>query len=149
MFIQLLFFLFIISFFIAKLEINIEGKGGWARNLPTWKVKNRLTAVIWGDLPLTGYHLWLIGSVLLFLHFPFFLGLLWSLGLEFEIIALFFFFWMLEDFFWFVLNPSYGIRKFNKESIVWHSKWIGRVPISYVKFFSAGAIMLALSILVV
>lgn len=37
---------------LACLEIEIEGKDGWAKNLPTWRRK----AVVCGNRPWTGYH---------------------------------------------------------------------------------------------
>jgi hypothetical protein len=45
---------------------------------------------------------------------------------------------VLEDFFWFVLNPYYGIQKFNSQSAVWLIHWtkIGNIeiPLFYVRY---------------
>lgn len=138
-------FLIIISFLVAKLEINIEGKDGWAKNLPTWTLRNKFIDLLWGGLPLTGYHFWLISTVLAFLHFPFFLGLSWNLNMEFIILALFSFFWIIEDFFWFLLNPHYGLKRFNKLNAYWHYHWTLFFPTSYFKFLIGGLFFLFLS----
>lgn len=142
-----IFFLVAISFVLAKLEINIEGRNGWAKNLPTWRISNSFTKLIYGDSPLTGYHLWLMAFMFVFLHFPFFVGLQWKLSNEFLVISLFFSIWFLEDFLWFVLNPHFGIKKFNKNNIPWHTSWLGHVPIAYFKFATVGLIFLAISFL--
>lgn len=31
--------MFLLSFFVAKAEINTEGKDGWAKKLPIWRIK--------------------------------------------------------------------------------------------------------------
>jgi hypothetical protein len=138
-------FLVIFSLFVAKAEINIEGKNGWAKNLPTWRKKNILTKMFLGDYPLTGYHLWMFSSFLLLFHFPFILNLNWNISLELKILALFLFFMLLEDFFWFLLNPHFGLKKFSKKYVVWHGEWIGFVPESYLKLFFGGLFLIFLS----
>lgn len=140
-------FIPIIAYCVAKLEINIEGKHGWAENLPTWRKKYRAMKLFWGKSPLTGYHTWLFASVLAFLHFPFFLAGEWSLVWELRMGSLYFLFWILEDYLWFVLNPNFGLKKFNKENIPWHPNWLGPLPMSYYRFFVAGVLLLILSYL--
>ncbi len=141
-------FLLIISILAAKLEINIEGDGGWGRDLPTWKLSNKWTSLIYGKLPLTGYHLYINLLVLMFFHFPFFVGTVWSLSLELQCLALYFFFWMIEDFLWFVFNPNFGIKKFRKEDVFWHYNWFLGLPTSYYKFFCIGCLLVVLSFFV-
>ena len=131
----MLVFCIIASFIVAKLEINIEGKDGWAKNLPTWRIKNRYTKLLLGESPLTGYHLWLFITIITLLQFAFFIGLKWSISLELQIVALFFLAIVLEDFFWFVFNPYYGIKKFNKINAHWHIHWVGILPMLYLKYF--------------
>lgn len=120
-----------VSYFFAKLEIQIEGKNGWAANLPTWRINNLLTKLIPGDgKPLTGYHtyLWLFISSLLhsiFLFIP------WTVSAELLLISLFIFILLSEDFYWFILNPHYGIGKFKRKHIPWHHIWIFRLPLMY------------------
>lgn len=53
---RMLIFDLIVAFTLAKLEIQIEGKHGWAENLPTWRIKNKWTKIFWGNQAYTGYH---------------------------------------------------------------------------------------------
>jgi hypothetical protein len=129
-------FIIIIAFAIAKLEIQIEGKDGWAKNLPTWKNNNKLTNLIIGkDYPLTGYHLWAFITLFLFIQFPFFMGMPFSIQEELKLISMLFLIAVLEDFLWFVLNPAYGIRKFNSKEVKWH-KWVSPLPLPYIILLS-------------
>lgn len=45
---------------------------------------------------------------------------------------------VLEDFFWFVLNPYYGIQKFNSQNAFWLLHWINignvEVPLFYLRY---------------
>jgi hypothetical protein len=122
------------AFAIAKLEIQIEGKYGWAEKLPTWRIHNKWTQLLWGKQPYTGYHFWLLWSVLLFLHLPFFaLPSFWSFTNEAVLLANFFLAVLLEDFFWFWLNPDFGLGKFNPTHAPWHTDWKFRMPLLYLK----------------
>lgn len=121
--IQLFCFLFIYSTVLAKLEIQIEGKNGWASALPCWKIKSR------GWL-LTGYHLWMNLFIILVLHFPLFF-IQWNWRLECLVFGFLLASWELEDFLWFVLNPHYGLRGFKPEKIPWHQIWWGPLPNFY------------------
>jgi hypothetical protein len=38
---------------------------------------------------------------------------------------------LIEDFLWFVFNPHYGIKKFRKGQIWWHTNWLGPMPVLY------------------
>ena len=38
---------------------------------------------------------------------------------------------LLEDFFWFVFNPNYGIKRFRPGMIKWHRDWLGPGPSYY------------------
>ncbi len=143
--VQYILALFILSFTLAKLEINIEGKNGWAKNLPTWRKKNKYTRLIYGNQILTGYHFWLNMFLLAVLHYPFLLLVSWSLKGELTVLSLLYFIWVIEDFLWFVLNPDYGIKKFNKESIPWHIDWLWKFPKYYYPSLALGSILLALS----
>ena len=146
MLLNILIFGILIAFVIAKLEINIEGKNGWAENLPTWRRKNFLTKMIWGELPITGYHLWFLAMIEIFLHFPFVTGATWSIGLELQIQAMFLLATVIEDFFWFVLNPEFGFKKFNKFHARWHEGWVGPVPYFYLRLLSLSGLFLAISL---
>lgn len=143
---KLLTFSLILAFTIAKLEINIEGPHAWGKNLPTWRVKNKLTEILFGDQPLTGYHIWFFTSALVFLHFPYFIGLDFSVITEMRIWAAFFLGMVFEDIWWFILNPAYGIKKLNKFDAHWHKHWFGFVPRFYIYYSVFGIALLLFSL---
>ncbi|MBU1127366.1 MAG: hypothetical protein ABIH88_02555 [Patescibacteria group bacterium] len=120
----------ICALFFALLEIQIEGDGGWAKNLPCWRIKNPLRKII-GWKEITGYHVFFWVLFFLFFHFPFFFGFDFNLNNELIILELLFLFLFVEDFFWFVFNPSWGIKKFFKKEIPWHPKKILFFPQNY------------------
>jgi hypothetical protein len=142
---KLVLFSLLMAFIMAKLEIEIEGKDGWAAALPTWRVKNWFTRLLWGKQEFTGYHFWVFWLIMVLLHFPFWIGLPWTLQLELQILGVFFLGVIFEDFFWFVLNPHYGIKKFTKQYAHWHKDWWGRVPSLYVKMFVMTVICFGIS----
>jgi len=44
---------------------------------------------------------------------------------------------VLEDFFWFVVNPFYGIQRFNSQNAFWLMHWINigiEIPLFYVRY---------------
>ena len=62
-------YFFAIAFVLAQLEIQIEGAHGWAEKLPTWRWQT--PAVLrWAGKPITGYHVFLLLFILLFMHLP-------------------------------------------------------------------------------
>jgi hypothetical protein len=77
------------SAFVALLEIQIEGGAGWAQ----------LFVFSLGHLPYT-------------------MGVQPGWSTELRILAFLIFFWVLEDFLWFVFNPEYGIRRFRRGDLV-------------------------------
>lgn len=121
----------------AKLEIQIEGKDGWAKNLPTWRKINRVTKIFLGGRPLTGYHFWMWVFLFYAVHFlvciftSFFTQ--WSLGKQLLLIGYLIIFAILEDFFWFVFNPAFGLKKFRGDNldIWWYRKWWLGIPSVY------------------
>ena len=146
MLLGMLIFSVIAAFVVAKLEIQIEGKNGWAEHLPTYKFSNPLSHLIMGNTPMTGYHVWLNATFVTFIHFPFFVGLAWTLPLELRFFGIFFFGAVLEDFFWFIFNPRYGLRKFNAEHAPWH-RWIGGLPMLYYIYLFLAIVLTYLSYL--
>ena len=129
----------LLAFFFANVEIHIEGDAGWAANLPTWRIEEHwLLDVFWGSRPMTGYHAWMFSFMTLAFHLPIFLFGTWTLAIEARIFASLMYFWMLEDFLWFVLNPAYGLAKFRRGAIPWHKHWLWCMPVDYVVFFVAG-----------
>jgi len=129
--------LFAYALLFALVEIEIEGKDGWAVNLPTWFRRTpfyaRVYAFLLSGKPLTGYH-----AVMFFIPFvSFHLGLAfgqpWSWGLEVRVLASYLVWNVAWDFLWFLLNPYFGWARFRKGEIWWHGgAWLGRLPIDYV-----------------
>jgi CDP-diglyceride synthetase len=134
--------------FLALLEIQIEGAAGWAGNLPTWKISNRMTRLFLGSVPFTGYHLYLSLYTLCFLHVPFLAGITpFSVPSELKLCSFYLFFWVTEDFLWFAFNPAFGLKKFRKENIWWHAgSWWIFMPKLYWILLPAGAILYFLSL---
>jgi hypothetical protein len=130
------------AFLFAKVEIHIEGGSGWAEKLPTWRIQNRWTDLLYGGRPLTGYHLWVQLFVLAMTHLVFALGLAWTPRAEALVLAFMILFWIVEDFLWFVVNPSFGLRRFRSSEIWWHRRaWWLVAPREY---FIMGAVAAAL-----
>lgn len=128
---------YFLSILLAALEIEIEGKYGWAYKLPTWYRKNsfvaRLYGLTTGGKPLTGYFTFMFIFLLSVFHAQFFMGKEWTLANELSVLAIFFLICPYWDFLWFILNPHYGIKRFQKKYIWWHagSPWICHVPLDY------------------
>jgi len=131
-------FWFLLAIVFAGLEIEAEGKYGWAEKMPTWYRTEGWVAKLYGlamsGKPLTGYHSYMFILPLFIFHSAFFQGLPWSLTQELLVLSLYFAFAPLWDFLWFVLNPHYGLSNFSQEKIWWHAKsyWIfGKLPLDY------------------
>lgn len=129
-------YLFLSALTLAFLEVQIEGKFGWAGKLPTWrpgdKWYSKIFKSIMGGKEMTGYHLGVFGLVALFLHYPFFVGIEWSLKQEAWTISIFFLFSAVWDYLWIIINPFYGVLKSRpKDKVWWHKKWIGPFPRDY------------------
>lgn len=119
-----------LSIVTALLEVQIEGEYGWAKKLPTWRYGPPWILRLFNGKELTGYHFWLFSLFLLFFHLPV-LFVPWSWMLEFTVLSglsLFTVFW---DYLWFVFNPSFGLRKYNRLNIWWFHNWIGPFPRDY------------------
>ena len=108
-------FVVVYATLFAMLEIEIEGKFGWAEKLPTVPVLGKFT----------GYHCVMNVMVVLTLLYALLPRMgVWS--------ALFFIvgWFLVEDFAWFVLNPNYGIQNYTKSKVKWHdSYWPLGVPL--------------------
>lgn len=136
------------SLTFANLEVQIEGSKGWASGLPTWRHDGRLARMLFGGRTVTGYHVYTHLTVLLLLHSSYFLGgLPFDWATEARILAFLIFFWVLEDFLWFVVNPAYGVKKFRPEDARWHRKsWWWIMPREYWIFLPVGAALYALGV---
>lgn len=141
-----LLFVLISAFLWAKLEIEIEGESGWAAALPTWRVeKHVILDWLYGSRPLTGYHLWCYVFMLFLFHLPFFWNVSWSLRGELTAIGGTLLFWVVEDFLWFVLNPHFGLKKFARQYVWWHKRWLLGLPVDYWVFGTLGLVLTLLS----
>ncbi len=130
----------------ALMEIQIEGRSGWAAALPTWRFQNAWTRRILGARPITGYHFYIQFVAAILAHLAYFLGVHPSWALELRIIAFLIFFWNVEDFLWFVFNPAYGIRRFRREDIWWHGEsWWWFMPRDYWLTLPIGLLLYVLS----
>ena len=137
-------YLLILAALHAKLELQIEGyKVGWAFKLPCWKIENKFTNWLLGDKPLTGYHFYLLILFLFLFHSPY-LFISFTLKKEFIVLGVFCWYWLFEDFFWFLENNYYGIRNFKKGRIFWHKRWIWFLPYSYWTGIIVGTLLLIL-----
>ncbi len=126
----LLIFMVFLAFILALWEIQIEGKDGWAVKLPGWRIDKGLLMKLTGGRPLTGYHVYMTTFLISIVHLPFFF-MSWSWRLESLLLGFYVGMVFLEDFFWFVFNPHYGIKNFRKGKIWWHKTWWGKVPVLY------------------
>ena len=131
-------FWFLFAILLAALEVEAEGKYGWAQNMPTWYrtrgIGGRLYGLLMGGKPLTGYHLFMFFLPLVAVHVGFFQGARWTLSSELVVLARYFALAVLWDYLWFILNPHYGFSKFRKENVWWHAQsyWVlGRLPVDY------------------
>lgn len=116
----------------ALIEIQVEGPNGWAANLPTWRLRNRWLNRLFPGRPLTGYHFWILVFIAVVAHLPYAFGLPWTPSGQLRSLAFILFFWVFEDFFWFALNPHYGLRKFRPQFIAWHQHaWWWIAPRDY------------------
>jgi len=129
MFAQTLY-LFIIGLVLALLEIQIEGPEGWAAKLPTWRSDKPWLKKLNGGRPVTGYHLALVSLLLLFFHLPLVWNG-WSISGEARSLSSFLFLVVFWDFLWFVLNPSFGLRRYSRANIWWFRHWLLGFPVDY------------------
>jgi hypothetical protein len=125
-----LIFMVFMAFILAMWEIQIEGKAGWAANLPSWRIEKGWPVKLMGGRPVTGYHVFMLIFMLSIIHLPLFFTP-WHWRLELLLLGFYLGMVFIEDFLWFVLNPHYGIRKFRKGQIWWHKTWWGPVPSLY------------------
>jgi len=136
----------VLAFFLANVEIQIEGAAGWAAKLPTWRIpRNWWLDILWGGRELTGYHAWIFPCVALFFHFPLVFFGRWSWRLEARLLGCILLFWICEDFLWFALNPAFGLARFTPADVPWHVHWWGGAPADYWIFLGVAAVLFAAS----
>ena len=134
----------LLAFFFANVEVQIEGAAGWAAGLPvTFRVeKHWLLDVFWGGRPMTGYHAWIFAFMALVFHLPLLLLWTWSWKLEARVLGCVMIFWILEDAMWFPLNPAYGWQRLLAKQVPWHRSWFLGLPTDYWTFSLTGAALL-------
>jgi len=138
---KIILFLIFVAIIHAKLELQIEGKkAGWALRLPCWRIDNKFIHFLLGK-EITGYHFWLLILFFMLFHSPY-LFIPLTLKNEFLILGLFCWYWIAEDFFWFMENNFYGLRNFKPGRIFWHRRWIYFLPVSYIWGIFLGTIFL-------
>jgi hypothetical protein len=111
------------------MENMSEGKAGWGLRFPCWHINNTLIRLLIGK-ELTGYHFYMMLTFLLIFHCPFFF-INWTFKKELITIGLYFWYWVIEDFIWFVESEYYGLRNFKKGKIYWHKRFLIGLPVSY------------------
>ena len=122
-------YFFVIALVLALLEIQIEGPHGWAEKLPTWRWQSA-GVLRWAGKPITGYHVFLLLFILLFIHLPTaYMG--FTLEREAELLSLFFMLAVFWDFLWFVCNPHFGLVRFRPGQIWWFKSWMLKLPVPY------------------
>ena len=125
-----------LALWFALIEIEIEGRHGWALRLPTWVrtrgPAGRIYGASSGGMPLTGYHLFMASLPLVILQLPFGYGEDWTIAAEVMVLATYMAFAIGWDYLWFILNPAYGLARFRRGQVWWYSgPWIGRLPFEY------------------
>lgn len=141
--IRIILYLILLALMHAKMELMIEGnKGGWALNLPCWRISNWLINLLINK-ELTGYHFYMCLLFLFIFHSPF-LFIPFTLKKEMIVIGSYFLYFVVEDYFWFLENSIYGARNFKKGRIYWHKRWLWRLPVSYIWSIVIGILLLFL-----
>ena len=107
-------------------EAYAEGANGWASAMNGWRFR------ISKHIELTAYHFWLF-----FIELPmlFTLPLImfgWDLRVFGVLVSAFFSGIIIEDFFWFVVNPVFPFKDWNPNKVKWYP-WlrIGRINIPW------------------
>ena len=125
-----IFFLVLTTVVYALLEIQIEGKDGWAAKLPTKKITlGRPWSSFIGSAhrPLTFYHLYLWSFLLVLLHYPL-IYVRWSFALELKLLGNFILIATVADWLWFIFNPNFGLKRFTARNIYWFKSWFLGLP---------------------
>jgi len=143
MILKIFIWMIILAFFHSHQETEIEGKAGWARHLPTFRINIFITKFLLAK-EITGYHLYMLLMFLTIFHLPL-LFVPFNIKNELIILGLINYYWVVEDFLFFVVNPHYGIKRFKKEYISWHKRWVFNfIPVSYAWGMIIGTFLLLL-----
>jgi hypothetical protein len=123
-------YLFIIAVLLAYFEVQIEGPNGWAGILPTWKIIDPRITWIFGGRPVTGYHVSLNLLLLSFFHWPLLFNK-WTFVFEARTLSSFALLATIWDFLWFVINPNFGLSRYNGNNVWWFRHWFLGIPVDY------------------
>ena len=133
-------FTLIIALITALWEIQVEGKYGWAKLLPTFRI-NVFFRKLLGGKSLTGYHIYLLLLFITVFH-GLFINELGTWKTECTIFGLVSIFFVIEDILWFIFNPHYTWKRFYKREIEWHNRWVFGLPLIYWWGIIAGTTLL-------
>jgi hypothetical protein len=122
----------LMAFFFANAEIQIEGGAGWASSLPTWRIEKHWSLdIFWGGRAMTGYHAWVFSFMALAFFAPLAFNGRWRWSDAVLALGGLSAFWVVEDFLWFVINPAYGVARFDPAHVSWHPRWVLGLPLDY------------------
>jgi hypothetical protein len=136
-------FLYFLACLFGALEVEAEGRFGWAEKFPTWyrvdsgRLVRFYVKQLNNNRPMTGYHIPMtLATIAIFIWPLIYIGHLTAASFVASFGA-----WsawvVMWDSSWFVMNPHYGLEKFRPDKIWWFSQdkdpWIFRVPSSYLK----------------
>jgi len=119
------YFFIVFASIWASIAVQSEGKDGSGKKLPTKPFLG--TSFTWYRV---------LNITMTFLVS--FEIVKYSWDLPFWIAATF----LIKDYMWFMINPNFGVSKFNKEDIPWHT-WVFRLPITH---WICGLVMIATAI---
>jgi len=112
-------FIFSYATLYSLLEIELEAKEGWCKNLPT--------PVVLGNFTL--YHILMNIIVIITISKVYIKDIT---NIEDVSQAIFYIaaWFLIEDFMWFVLNPFYTLSKYKEDEIWWHARrpWYFGIP---------------------
>jgi hypothetical protein len=117
-------------------EAYSEGKNSWSKHKLGWKIGGRVPI-------LTAYHFWLF-----YVTFPALLAIPLVVSFSWHLFGLllgaYLFGVVIEDFFWFVVNPVVRIDSLNPHYDKWQS-WIKiggvNIPLNYIVGISLGTLV--------
>ncbi len=122
---------------ISFWESSVEGRNAWDKGKVGWKLR------VGKYILTTRYHFWVYVMVILFLGLPFLLyG--WDRHLLGVLLTGFFSGWVVEDFFWYVLNPVVKVRELNTKFASYYPR-INFILFKIPLFYFIGLILAAIS----
>ncbi|MGV8152438.1 MAG: hypothetical protein ACP5OG_05130 [Candidatus Nanoarchaeia archaeon] len=122
---------------MAFLEKTIEGPNAWASKSYSWKYQFSK------NVSITEYHLFFWLFIIILGSLPLFTG-----GFSFELggflLSAFLVGFTLEDFTYFIVNPYFGLSKFNSKNARWYP-WVklGKIEIPLSYFIGLGLAFLS------